>query len=113
MPAYEVVHRLEASAVDRGPAGVDDQYGHGNLNLDAALTGNIAPGPSPSPWIRRSAGPSTAAAQPTTTPGDPAADPPDGGGRGVLVATLAVAGGVLVLLAGAAWLVIRRRRAGH
>lgn len=101
LSAPEVVHRLTATATDRGPKGRDNQYGYGVLNLVAALTADVPPleaDGSPPP------GSPTA---PTTT--TVAAPDGNGGGRdvGALVGAVAVAallGGGLVVLA-----VLRRR----
>lgn len=41
LSAAEVMHRLTATATDAGPAGRDDTYGYGRLNLIAALTANV------------------------------------------------------------------------
>ncbi|WP_232533848.1 type VII secretion-associated serine protease mycosin [Plantactinospora sp. KBS50] len=50
LSAAEVVHRLTATAIDRGPPGRDDEYGYGELDLVAALTADVPPlTPSPSP----------------------------------------------------------------
>jgi hypothetical protein len=38
-----VVHRLIATAQDEGPPGRDDRYGHGTLDLVAALTAEVPP----------------------------------------------------------------------
>jgi type VII secretion-associated serine protease mycosin len=43
LSADEVVHRLIATAQDQGPPGRDDQYGHGTLDLVAALTAEVPP----------------------------------------------------------------------
>ncbi|MER7169362.1 S8 family serine peptidase [Micromonospora sp. NPDC000207] len=43
LPAREVVHRLTATAIDKGPPGRDDQYGHGVIDLVAALTADVPP----------------------------------------------------------------------
>jgi type VII secretion-associated serine protease mycosin len=43
LSAKEVVHRLTATATDKGPPGRDDEYGYGALNLVAALTANVPP----------------------------------------------------------------------
>jgi type VII secretion-associated serine protease mycosin len=48
MPATEVIHRLTATAIDKGPKGRDDQYGYGIVNPVGALTADIAPLSSPS-----------------------------------------------------------------
>ena len=43
LSAEEVVHRLTATAVDKGPPGRDDQYGYGVIDLVAALTADVPP----------------------------------------------------------------------
>ncbi|WP_173057891.1 type VII secretion-associated serine protease mycosin [Phytohabitans houttuyneae] len=43
LSAPEVVHRLTATATDKGPPGRDEQYGYGVLNLVAALTADVPP----------------------------------------------------------------------
>ena len=43
LPAQEVVHRLTATAVDKGPPGRDDEYGYGVIDLVAALTADVPP----------------------------------------------------------------------
>jgi type VII secretion-associated serine protease mycosin len=43
LSAQEVVHRLTATAVDKGPPGRDPEYGYGELNLVAALTADVPP----------------------------------------------------------------------
>lgn len=111
MPAYEVAHRLTASAIDKGDPGVDKLYGHGLLNLDAALNGTITPTTSPTPWIKRSASPSTAAS-PSPSAGDSAAGDGDGAEKGLSAGTVAAGFGVAVLLLAAVAFpfVMRRRR---
>lgn len=103
LSAEEVAHRLTATAVDKGPPGHDEQYGHGVVDLVAALTADVPPLATPrSPttdapvrsWVQPEAG------------GDPEADSASTTARGL--ATL----GVLVA-AGGAWIAIvkyRRRR---
>lgn len=57
MSAKEVIHRLTATAVDKGAPGRDPEYGYGVLDLVAALTADVPPlagasastGPSPRP----------------------------------------------------------------
>jgi hypothetical protein len=62
MSAVDVVHRLTATATDKGPTGRDDQYGYGIVNPYAALTADIpatsrsATGGSPSATSQPSAG---------------------------------------------------------
>jgi len=46
MSAAEVVHRLTATAIDKGPPGRDDQYGYGIVSPVAALTADVPPLPT-------------------------------------------------------------------
>jgi type VII secretion-associated serine protease mycosin len=82
LSADEVVHRLIYTADDAGPPGHDTRYGHGIVNIVAALTEDVPP------------------LEPTPT-GDGTESPPDRPGkepdRGRNAAL--IAGGVLVLLA--------------
>ncbi|MBV1855523.1 S8 family serine peptidase [Catellatospora sp. NEAU-YM18] len=88
MSATEVIHRLTATATDKGPKGRDDQYGYGVINLVAALTANVPP-------LTPSAAPSAAApSTPPTTNAEAPADKPLN--LGILLAGLA---GLLVLVA--------------
>jgi subtilisin family serine protease len=43
LPATEVIHRLTATADDRGPPGRDNDYGYGIVNLVKALTADVPP----------------------------------------------------------------------
>jgi hypothetical protein len=62
LSAVEVIHRLTATAIDKGPPGRDDQYGYGIVNLVGALTADVPPLPaSPSATPTKSAEPATAA----------------------------------------------------
>jgi type VII secretion-associated serine protease mycosin len=91
LSAAEVIHRLTATATDKGPKGRDDQYGYGIVNLVAALTADVPPlpaSPSPSPLV-------------TASPGKTGNTPWAG-----LILVLAV----LVVLAIVGFLVARRRR---
>jgi type VII secretion-associated serine protease mycosin len=47
LPASEVVHRLTATATDKGAPGWDEEYGYGVLNLVAALTADVPPSSAP------------------------------------------------------------------
>jgi subtilisin family serine protease len=60
LSAVEVIHRLTATADDKGPPGRDDQYGYGIVNLVKALTADVPP-------LTPSAIPTTAAAPPEPT----------------------------------------------
>jgi type VII secretion-associated serine protease mycosin len=68
LSAAEVVHRLTATATDKGPPGRDDQYGYGIVNPVAALTADVPPLQT-SPTAPKTA-PTTAitAAPPARTP---------------------------------------------
>jgi subtilisin family serine protease len=48
LSAPEVIHRLTATAIDKGPPGRDDEYGYGIVDLVAALTKDVPPLGSPS-----------------------------------------------------------------
>lgn len=54
LSAAEVVHRLTATAIDKGPPGRDDEYGYGIVNLVGALTADVPPlAPDASPTAQR------------------------------------------------------------
>lgn len=98
LPAAEVVHRLTATAVDKGPPGRDDEYGYGVIDLVAALTADVPPlgfeGATATPPV----GATSAAAQPAGGDGDDGAAVRGWVTLGVIVA------------AGGGFLVWRRRR---
>ncbi|GAB3975313.1 S8 family serine peptidase [Plantactinospora veratri] len=110
LPAAEVVHRLTATATDRGSRGRDPEYGHGVLDLVAALTADVEPaGAQPSP--------ETGPTPPVDATSPAVAAPPPGDGSTELQlspAAYAIGGScLLVLLAGAGvlgWLLLRGRR---
>jgi type VII secretion-associated serine protease mycosin len=112
MPAYEVVNRLARTAVDKGAPGRDELYGYGNLNLQAALTAQVAPTTSPTPWIKPSRTPTPTPATPSSAAASGDAQGDGGGMSGTAVAVLATAGGVAVafVIGVGLWLVLRRRR---
>jgi type VII secretion-associated serine protease mycosin len=103
LPATEVVHRLTATATDKGAPGRDPQYGYGALNLVSALTADVKPEtPSAAPTT-------TQAQQPTAGPADTATATPLRLSPAFFICIATV--GVLVL-GGAGlivWLVARRR----
>ncbi|WP_416901130.1 type VII secretion-associated serine protease mycosin [Micromonospora echinospora] len=99
LPATEVVHRLTATAIDKGPPGRDDQYGYGVIDLVAALTADVPPLAAQSPTVS-----APADATPTTT-----AAGPEAGGDGP-VGWLLATGGLAALGGGAAWALTARRR---
>ncbi|QDY11439.1 type VII secretion-associated serine protease mycosin [Micromonospora sp. HM134] len=98
LPAAEVVHRLTATAVDKGPPGRDDQYGYGVIDLVAALTADVPPLGFEGATATPPGGATSAAAQPAGGDGD--------GGAAVRGwVTLGV-----IVAAGGGFLVWRRRR---
>jgi subtilisin family serine protease len=109
LTAGEVVNRLTATAIDKGPPGRDDEYGYGLINLVGALTAKVPPAgsttASPSAVAPTSKAP-TAQHNPTPT----AITPPSRSNSTIVVSIVAV---VIVLLAViAAWTLVRRRRPG-
>ncbi|GIF14944.1 type VII secretion-associated serine protease mycosin [Actinoplanes teichomyceticus] len=103
MKAPDVINRLLATATDAGPAGRDEQYGFGRLDLVGALTAKV-PAVTANPLGNPAPEPSAEAAADTGSAADRWL-------RKVLVAASAVAGaGVLAGLLGAV-LVRRSRRA--
>ena len=101
MSADEVVERLKSTAVDKGAPGVDPDYGHGIIDIVAALQGGTAP---------PSAAPTSAAPAPTTTTSAPA---PQAETEPTSSNTPLVAGGiaaVVLLLGGLVAVLLTRRR---
>jgi type VII secretion-associated serine protease mycosin len=101
MSAKEVVERLESTAVDKGAPGPDPDYGHGIVNIVAALNGPAASAAAPAP------APATTAAAPAPAPqAEPQPEPASSN-------TPLIAGGVavLVLLGGLVAFLLARRRA--
>ncbi|KWV33918.1 type VII secretion-associated serine protease mycosin [Micromonospora rifamycinica] len=98
LPAAEVVHRLTATAVDKGPPGRDDEYGYGVIDLVAALTADVPPLGFESVTAVPPSGMTSAAAQPAG--GDD--------GRGAAARGWATLG--VIVAAGCGFLVWRRRR---
>ncbi|WFE63931.1 S8 family serine peptidase [Micromonospora sp. WMMD714] len=98
LPAAEVVHRLTATAVDKGPPGRDDEYGYGVIDLVAALTADVPPLGFESVTAVPPSGVTSAAAQPAG--GD--------GGRGAATRGWVTLG--VIVAAGCGFLVWRRRR---
>ncbi len=101
LPAAEVIHRLTATAVDKGPPGRDDEYGYGVIDLVAALTADVPPLGFEGATVTPPSGATSAAAQPAGGDGDGGATVRGWVTLGVIAAT---GGGFLV------WR--RRRRAG-
>ncbi|MCW2638356.1 MAG: mycP, partial [Dactylosporangium sp.] len=100
LSAAEVIHRLTATATDKGAPGRDDQYGYGIVNPVAALTADVPP-------LTPSAAPSRTDLAPVATP--PVAAQPSKPGRTPLVIALAVIG-LLVVAGGVTTVIIRSRR---
>jgi len=99
LSAAEVIHRLTATAIDKGPPGRDDEYGYGVVDLVAALTKDVPPlTPSATPAATGAASP-PAASQPSTT---------DRQAPLALLAALAV----LVISAAAVGVIVAVRRRG-
>ncbi|MER7281295.1 S8 family serine peptidase [Dactylosporangium sp. NPDC000244] len=88
----EVVHRITATAVDKGKPGRDDEFGFGIVDPVAALTADVGP----------------VAGSPAASPGTATPGKHEPGGSGV---TWALAGGGVALLVAVMVVVWRRRRA--
>ncbi|MEU1751383.1 type VII secretion-associated serine protease mycosin [Micromonospora matsumotoense] len=99
LPAAEVVHRLTATAVDKGPPGRDDEYGYGVIDLVAALTADVPPLGFESP-----------SATPPRTAATSAAAQPAGGNDDIGAAARGWATLGVIVAAGCGFLVWRRRR---
>ncbi|MEV4830223.1 S8 family serine peptidase [Micromonospora sp. NPDC049257] len=99
LPAAEVVHRLTATAVDKGPPGRDDEYGYGVIDLVAALTADVPPLGFESVTAAPPQAGTTSAATSSSGGND------DGGAAARGWATLGV-----IVAAGCGFLVWRRRR---
>jgi type VII secretion-associated serine protease mycosin len=59
LSAPEVIHRLTATATDKGPPGRDPEYGYGILDLVKALTADVPPAASVPPSTGSAAAPKT------------------------------------------------------
>ncbi|WP_082772589.1 type VII secretion-associated serine protease mycosin [Actinoplanes sp. TFC3] len=103
MSAADVVERLESTAVDKGAPGVDNEYGHGVLDIVAALNGDGS----------ATTEPSATAATPNTNPSSrtPVAAEPASSSKGSSSA-LFIGGVVLVVLLGGvvAFFALRSRK---
>ncbi|MEH1014076.1 type VII secretion-associated serine protease mycosin [Micromonospora sp. CPCC 206060] len=105
LPAQEVIHRLTATAVDKGAPGRDEEYGYGVLDIVAALTADVPPLGFESPGA-------SGATTPGTTATATAIEPDGDGGPGwrLPLLTLGVLG--LAGLTGLIWWRQRRHAAG-
>ena len=107
MSAAEVVQRLESTAVDKGAPGVDPDYGHGIIDIVAALSDGAGSGATasaaPTSTTAAPAPPTTA----TTAAAAPEIEPASSN-------TPLIAGGVvvLVLVGGLVAFLLARRRSG-
>ena len=88
LSAQEVLHRIEATATDKGAAGRDPQYGFGVIDPVKALTAEVAPLASATPSKSASPLPSLASHSPVAAPNE-------GSNVGLLLA-LGVGGVVLL-----------------
>lgn len=93
LSAPEVIHRLTATATDKGTPGRDPEYGYGVLDLVKALTADVPP-PTPTATSPR--------------PKNDGGGPDDGRPVGFIVA--GSIGCALLVLAGGVLLVVRARR---
>ena len=104
LSASQVVDRLTATAIDKGPPGHDDEYGYGLLNIDAALTAEL---PSATPSV--SAPSNTSASLPAPRSSAPssavAASPESDSTTTIVIVVIAI---VFAMTVGAG-LVVRRR----
>jgi type VII secretion-associated serine protease mycosin len=105
LTADDVLERMTRTAVDKGPAGRDNDYGFGLIDPVAALT---APAASPS-----AAAPTVAPSVEVSLPELPGT--PDSGGlsrlfTGVVLLVVVLVGAVLVIAGIAVFLVLRKRR---
>ncbi|GAA2548874.1 type VII secretion-associated serine protease mycosin [Winogradskya consettensis] len=104
MSAKEVVERLESTAVDKGAPGVDDKYGHGVLDIVAALEAGGPGGSAPSASATTSASDPSAGASGSAAL--PEAENSSGSGSGLLIGGVVL---VILLGAGALFFVLRAR----
>ena len=107
LTAAEVLHRMEATAVDKGAPGRDPEYGFGVIDPVAALTADVPPLVSPTPSLR-SRSPLPSPASPPAVAEQSTSD--GGGGSDVVLVAASVAAGLVVLLVVVAVLVRRSRR---
>jgi type VII secretion-associated serine protease mycosin len=105
LSAKEVVHRLTATATDKGPPGRDPQYGYGVVNLVGALTAAVPP-LTPSATPSRPVDPTKPAADATNAAG-PGQKNNAGENSGTVVAIAVIA--VLVTVGLVGWVLLRRR----
>ena len=96
LSAEEVIHRLTATATDKGAPGRDEEYGYGVLNLVAALTADVPP-----------LKPAAASATPTPVATDATALPDTGdSNNGGFSAAPVIFGALVVVATGIALVVL-------
>jgi type VII secretion-associated serine protease mycosin len=109
LTAGEVVNRLTATAIDKGPPGRDDEYGYGLLNLVGALTAKVPPAGSTTASSSASASPATTT--PATTSNQIGSLAP--ATRSTSTTIISVVAVIVLLIAFLiAWILVRRRRPG-
>ncbi|GAA3902968.1 type VII secretion-associated serine protease mycosin [Actinoplanes auranticolor] len=101
MSAAEVVERLESTAVDKGAPGVDPDYGHGIIDIVAALSD-----PASSPAASAAPAPTATTAAPAPAPAPQAETEPASSNTPLIVGGVAV----LVALGGLVAFLLARRR---
>jgi len=106
LSAKDVIHRLTATATDRGAPGRDDQYGYGIVNPVAALTADVKPETAG----QASTGPAVSGDPTASDRAAPAPLPRTGSATGILVVAL-VAAGLLAAVVGTT--VVRKRQAAR
>jgi type VII secretion-associated serine protease mycosin len=100
LSATEVIHRLTATATDKGPPGRDDQYGYGVINIVAALTADVPP-------LSATGSQAPSVADQSATGSPSVAAPPASGHSATLITVVVIA--VLLLLLIIGWRLARRR----
>lgn len=103
MPAYEVAHRITATATPKGDVRL---YGQGLVDPVAALTNNVPATPSPTQWVSRSPAPS-ATSPSGGSPSSAASPAPSVTSWPTLVAITAA---VVIALGISALFLVRRKR---
>jgi hypothetical protein len=113
LSAAEVLHRLEATAIDKGRPGLDPVYGYGVIDPVAALTADVPP-PSPTATPKASPTPLPSLASPQSYQALPAGNESgsesDSGMPGTLIAVTLSALILLVIIVVAVLMANRRRQ---